>query len=174
MMNKGIAHIYTMLVHVISTDKYVYEKTENSVNSMSLPSFCLTHGSVSDNIIRTFAAFNISVLIDNYRVVSTFHNIPSNMSLQSQIYQTLIVDLSKYNELSDFEENHGFGFKLCNWNELLSMKDKLIQSEPVIQLNSWDDLFNTKHNLIKSEPVTQLNKLFDIESTRRIKDGLSS
>lgn len=174
MMNKEVVHIYTMLVHVISTDKYVYEKMENSGNSVSLPSFCLTRGSVPENILKVFEAFNIDVMIDNYRTVSTFHNTHSNMSLQSHIYQTLIVDLSKYDDLYDFEENHGFGFKLCNWNELLSMKNKLIQSEPVIQLNSWDDLFNTKRNLIKSEPVPQLNKLFDIERTRRIKEGLSA
>lgn len=150
MMNKEVAHIYTMLVHVIGTDKYVYEKTENHDNSLSLPSFCLTRGSVPENILGVFAAFNINVMIDNYRTVSIFPNLRPDMSLLPQIYQTLIVDLSKYNDLYDFEENHGFGFKLCSWDKLFSMKDKLIKGEPVVQLNELFDFERTRRREILS------------------------
>lgn len=150
MMNKEVAHIYTMLVHVIGTDKYVYEKTENHDNSLSLPSFCLTRGSVPENILGVFAAFNINVMIDNYRTVSIFPNLRPDMSLSPQIYQTLIVDLSKYNDLYDFEENHGFGFKLCSWDKLFSMKDKLIKGEPVVQLNELFDFERTRRHEILS------------------------
>lgn len=150
MMNKEVTHIYTMLVHVIGTDKYVYEKTENHDNSLSLPSFCLTRGSVPENILGVFAAFNINVMIDNYRTVSIFPNLRPDMSLSPQIYQTLIVDLSKYNDLYDFEENHGFGFKLCSWDKLFSMKDKLIKGEPVVQLNELFDFERTRRREILS------------------------
>lgn len=150
MMNKEVAHIYTMLVHVIGTDKYVYEKTENHDNSLSLPSFCLTRGSVPENILGVFAAFNINVMIDNYRTVSIFPNLRPDMSLQPQIYQTLVVDLSKYNDLYDFEKNHGFGFKLCSWDKLFNMKDKLIKGEPVVQLNELFDFERTRRRDILS------------------------
>lgn len=150
MMNKEVAHIYTMLVHVIGTDKYVYEKMENSGNSVSLPSFCLTHGSVPENILGVFEAFNINVMIDNYRTVAIFPNLRPDMSLQPQIYQTLVVDLSKYNDLYDFEKNHGFGFKLCSWDKLFNMKDKLIKGEPVVQLNELFDFERTRRRDILS------------------------
>lgn len=150
MMNNGIAHIYTMLVHVIGTDKYVYEKTENSDNPLSLPSFCLTRGSVPENILGVFAAFNINVMIDNYRTVSIFPNLRPDMSLSPQIYQTLVVDLSKYNDLYDFEKNHGFGFKLCSWDKLFNMKDKLIKGDPVVQLNELFDFERTRRRDILS------------------------
>lgn len=136
---------YQMMIHDTSEDRYLYEKHNGPDGGevFNLPSFDLVHGDFNSNLAEYFRNYKIRATIVNIVPLQTFSDYSDELKSVFQVCHPVVVDLSQYQNLSTNRIN---GVFTCNWDQLLKLKDRFMESEPA----RMSDLFKFEQDRRKN------------------------